>query len=661
MKPSSYMSIQKKLMFLVAFSIIVPSFIFCLFSYSSIKGIVRKNYETQTFNTLNAGARSVESKIAIADTAIRQIHFNSELIEFLSADGRSLTPSMQIEGSRKLFNFMEEIFLSFPDASQIRMDCFNLRKNMLMTNNLYSYEKEHIYVRSERTVTAPPYQTYITPTHLQHDYTFSSQASDQYRLVYSDSIMIYQIPSVTEPIGRLSVDIPIDSLGNICKPLISGTESIQIADDTGRIIYSSDKLRIMEALPDGLLQDITEKAGSSYNNPVSYDSGSVIFCVPVRLNGSSWYLIKTSPIQYIYSGVQDTFSKTVLGLALCCVFMLLFSLVTILKFTTPLKQLTAYTDAVQKGSLTAHLSHYVIYTKQDEIGSLIKSIQKMMYTINHFTIWQYQLELSNRTIELKALQAQINPHFIYNTLQCIATQALEDSNITLYNSITKLGQMMHYSMDTVTQLVPFAQELLHCTNYIQLQQLRFEDNDFTFLQKIEKDALSLSIPKMILQPLIENSFKHGQVLKRPGSFIHLSAFIKEREFYISVEDNGVGIKGDRLEEIKENLEKLRSAFCNPEKNQILDYLKNSTEAAKDFNAEDRNDIEKQLQQKKEDIHITNNIGLGNVYMRLLLNYSNQCRMTIRKNSFHGVTIEIIISMNAPQMNGGDTNEITDRR
>lgn len=648
---SSYMSIQKKLMLLIAFSIIVPSFIFCLFSYSSIKSIVRRNYETQTFNSLNASAQSIASKISIADTSIRQIHFSTELIEFLAADGRSLTPSMQIEGSRKLFNFMEEIFLSLPEASQIRMDCFNLRKTMLMTSNLYSYEKEHIYVRSERAVTASPYQTYMTPTHLQYDYAFSNQVLDQYRLVYSDNIMIYQIPSVTDPIGRLSVDIPIESLKNICMPLISDKESIQIVDAGSRIIYSSDKARIMDTLAEGLLQDMTAKAGSSYDKPISYNSDSIIFCVPVKLDNTNWYLIKTSPMQYIYLDVRNTFSKTMLGLALCCVFMLLFSLVPILKFTKPLKQLTAYTDAVQKGSLTTHLSHYVIYTKQDEIGSLIKSIQKMMYTINHFTIWQYQLELANRTIELKALQAQINPHFIYNTLQCIATQALEDRNIKLHNSITKLGQMMHYSMDTGTQLVPFSQELKHCTNYIQLQKLRFEDNDFTFCQEIAKEALSLSIPKMVLQPLIENSSKHGQVLKRPGSFVRLSAFTKDREFYILVEDNGVGIADRRLEEVKENLEKIRSAFCNPEKNQILDYLKNSTEAPKDFNAEDRNDIERQLQQKKEDIHITNNIGLCNVYMRLLLNYNNQCRMTIRKNTCHGVSIEIIISMNAPQLNG----------
>ena len=89
MKFSSY-SIQKKLMLLLAFSIIVPSLIFCLFSYNSTTAIIRKNYETQTLNSLNASAQSISSKISIADTSVRQIHFDTELIELLSTDGRCL-------------------------------------------------------------------------------------------------------------------------------------------------------------------------------------------------------------------------------------------------------------------------------------------------------------------------------------------------------------------------------------------------------------------------------------------------------------------------------------------------------------------------------------------------------------------------------------------
>lgn len=650
MKFSSY-SIQKKLMLLLAFSIIVPSLIFCLFSYNSTTAIIRKNYETQTLNSLNASAQSISSKISIADTSVRQIHFDTELIELLSTDGRTLTPSMRIEVSRKLFNFMEQIFLSVPEASQVHLNCFNLRRTMLLTDNLYSYEKEHIYVRSERAIATEPYRTYITPTHLQYDYAFTNQSLNQYPLVYSVNIMIYQIPSVSDPIGKLTIDIPIESLEKVCDPLVSDKESIQIVDSNRNIIYSSDDSRIMGTLEDAALLKMIEGADESGADPISYSSDSIFFCVPIESGTMDWYLLKTSPTQYIYMDVQKAFSKTMLGLVSCCVFMLLFSLVTIIRFTKPLKQLTNYTNAVQEGDLTAHLSHYIVYTKQDEIGSLIKSIQKMMYTINHFTIWQYQLELANRTNELKALQAQINPHFIYNTLQCIATQALESDNMKLYNAIAKLGQMMHYSMDTSTQLVPFHQEVQHCANYVQLQQMRFEQNNFTFNQKISPAVQDLVVPKMILQPLIENSFKHGHVLKLADSFLTLRADIRDREFYIVIEDNGNGIGDERLKEVQDSLEQLRTTFCNPKQNQILDYLKNSAEPAEDFPTGGPEDVERQLEQKKENIHATNNIGIGNVYMRLLLNYNNQCSLSIRRNRYNGVSIEIVISMNAPQLNG----------
>lgn len=653
MKSSSYMSIQKKLILFLALSILVPSFIFCGFSYYSTISIIRKNYETQTLNSLNASAQSIASKVSIADTSIRQIHFNTELIELLSADGRSLTPSMKIETSRKLFDFMEEIFLNFPSASQIHLNCFNLRRTMLLTDGFYTYEKEHIYTRGERTISAEPYMAYLTPTHLQYDYDFTNTTLDQFELVYSINLMIYQIPSTTSPIGKISVDIPLESLESICLPLISKGESIVIVDSDRNIIYSSDASEIMKPLTDPrLLSSISQMTDASVADPISYSPDSIFFCAPVESDAVHWYLLKTSPTQYIYSDAQKTFSQTLLVLMVCCALMLFLAWIITVRFTRPLKQLTQYTNAVQKGNLTAHLSKYLIYTEQDEIGSLIKSIQKMMYTINHFTISQYQLELANRTSELKALQAQINPHFIYNTLQCLATQALETGNENLYHSITRLGQMMQYSMDTGTQMVPFRQELLSCSNYVQLQQMRFEQNDFRFESEVSDDVLDFIIPRMTLQPLIENSFKHGRVLKMPGSRILLRAYMEDSSFHILVEDNGNGISQERLEEVQKQLEDFHKTFCKSRQNQILDYLKDTaSDAMEEFQATAPEDVKKQLDSKKEDIHITNHIGLCNVYMRLLLNYNHQCKLTIRRNSWQGITIEIVISLNAPRLNG----------
>ena len=174
-----------------------------------------------------------------------------------------------------------------------------------------------------------------------------------------------------------------------------------------------------------------------------------------------WYMIKSSPQSYLYQNANRFLLHSICLLFLSLIVVLILSVTTVMRQTKPLRQLTKYTDAIEKGNLNEHLSDYLIYTENDEIGSLIVSIQKMIYSINHFVIREYQLELANKSSELKALQAQINPHFIYNTLQCIAAESLETHNLEVYRSITTLGQMMQYSMDTRNNKVALKQEIVN--------------------------------------------------------------------------------------------------------------------------------------------------------------------------------------------------------
>ena len=171
----------------------------------------------------------------------------------------------------------------------------------------------------------------------------------------------------------------------------------------------------------------------------------------------------------------DTFVQVLLMLFFCALVMTaLFLSVSALSVTQPLKKLAAYTRAVNLGQLDANMEDYIVYPAQDEIGTLVTGIDDMMHTINQSNIIrQYRLDAANKTIQLQMLQAQINPHFLYNTLQCLAGEALSANAPELYTSIASLGQMMQYAMDTAHIMVPLEREKDYAEHYLRLQQLRF--------------------------------------------------------------------------------------------------------------------------------------------------------------------------------------------
>ena len=204
------------------------------------------------------------------------------------------------------------------------------------------------------------------------------------------------------------------------------------------------------------------------------------------------------------------------------------------------------------------------------------------------------------------LQAQITPHFLFNTLQCFATTALEGHNPELYGCIASLGQMLRYSMHTDQPIVTLQDEIDYSNRYISLQLMRFKLPLQTEWQ-IEPKAAQCKIPKMILQPLIENSFTHGRILMVPEGRIEVRAELREGSLVLIVSDNGLGSDAERIRQLNQELSTLRSSILE----------------RKNCNG---TPMPHQHAVAEEAYGTGNNIGLNNVYSRLLLNYGTCCSM-----------------------------------
>ena len=158
-----------------------------------------------------------------------------------------------------------------------------------------------------------------------------------------------------------------------------------------------------------------------------------------------------------------------------------------------------------------------------------------------------------KNAEIKALEAQINPHFLYNTLDSINWRAIDAGEEEISDMLSMLGSLLRYSVSNINGIVPFSVEIEWLKKYVFLQRERFDDS-FDCTYEITDEALDYPIYKMLLQPLIENSILHAFRETGEGGVIMVKAYVREDgKLQITVSDNGRGMSPEQLEDLRRNI------------------------------------------------------------------------------------------------------------
>jgi sensor histidine kinase YesM len=301
---------------------------------------------------------------------------------------------------------------------------------------------------------------------------------------------------------------------------------------------------------------ITEPMATEIINAAS-DSGAYettkdgMFWFYQSVAGGKLKIIQAVPNKTILQALNKTLLGGFFAAVLSVVISLLCSIVLSLVISKPIINL-----ANEIRNINLIETHSPISSKrQDEIGFLHESFDVMLSRNRELIISEYQSELDRKDAQLRALQAQINPHFMYNTLQVIGGMAMKKNATEVYAITIALSDIMRYSLNFSKEMVQLSEEIKYLNSYLSIQNQRF-GNRISFEMDIPDALMTLMVPKLILQPLIENSFEHGLQNKRGDWQIVLRGErTEDGDLLLTISDNGIGISEVMLASIQEDLAK----------------------------------------------------------------------------------------------------------
>ena len=478
----------------------------------------------------------------------------------------------------------------------------------LLTHDTISYI-DHISLNTltgsmDSILTAHPY---IRSTYLQMDgyeHFYSSQDRTQLITEYFDQSWYTSIRSIEDP-SRRFVQRRLVRRTNYEQPLDYVTVYRKMSTARGTIVVNFDALSIKKRL-DSLVANpfesfcLINSAGSSVLVSSNFEDLSNTEDVSTALstydnNAPRWvslmddyyYITKVYDSTYGLTYVSlisseyflDTITPVLLWVLLVVIieFIIIFCvsyLVAKESFTHIQRIIDLFSDA-EKGIYPSDTPQKI----QDEYDLVLFNVVRMFINTTFLNTRLQEQKFEKEAAELAALQLQISPHFLFNTLQIIDFEAarISGGKSEMNRLIGNLSDILKYSLESPSMFVPFITELDILRKYISIQKFRF-GNAIAFYTDVDDNTAEVCVPRLILQPLLENSISHGILPAGGEGYIMLEARIEDSLLHISVTDNGVGMAPERLDEVNEMIHNQGSkniGLTNVHRRLVLDFGESS--------------------------------------------------------------------------------------
>lgn len=337
-------------------------------------------------------------------------------------------------------------------------------------------------------------------------------------------------------LGTLYIDVGTDAIDELFSLPLGAEGNIAIVDgSTGQVLYQLRETAV--PLPEGELL----YGGSSFD-----DEGHTVFYQPIEQ--SAYHLLVSFDRQELYSTYASNRTFLFLLLATAVIVILVLGLVFSGRMSRPARQLQQAMEQVQQGNLNVRVE----ITSRDEMEELGRGFNHMVEELADTIAEVYLAELCQRNAELNALKMQVQPHYLYNTLDIIRMSALEQQDSKTARLIESLSRQLRYVIGDHRERVALRQELDNLHEYAVLLDARYEGRIRLSIE-VHDEELSLMVPKLLLQPFVENAIKHGLRDKQEGGTVLIEVARATEQLQIMVLNDGNPIESQRLAHIRQFL------------------------------------------------------------------------------------------------------------
>ena len=339
--------------------------------------------------------------------------------------------------------------------------------------------------------------------------------------------------------GVVMFDIRHDMIEQLINRVSIGEEGFLFVVDDSDVVYTPSSGIVYR-----IDQESYQREGAATDTVKINGTG---YFIANQYSGySGWRVVGVIPESEFSAGIRPVYHALSVCIAVCLVLVVLVSIGVSSTVTRPISKLSRLMAKAEEGDFSVRFESM----HQDEIGVLGSSFNHMLEHIGELIHELYEEKQIRLEAQLKSLQEQIKPHFLYNTLDTISWMARAQNAMDVVRLVDALTNMFRVGLSSGRDYITLREEKNHVTNYLYIQKVRYQDR-LRYSIEIPDEYDGLVVPKLILQPLVENAIYHGVKMKRSGGQIRVTAQTEGDMLLLRVWDDGAGISPERLEELRQ--------------------------------------------------------------------------------------------------------------
>lgn len=524
-------SLQYRILASFIMLIFIPTIFVLLFIYNIYLNFMSEKVRTYAYETTKEINQNIDSNLKVYTNLTMQIYSNKDIIENMEKSYKDLSEQLEIEKSirnvlRNLINYDKYVVSSYLISS----DGTKYTDGMEFPD--IDDRLKYLKIIAEKS-----------------DGRVEWVPSEKMKSTFGKDFFIFNAvreikTSDGTKVGSLMLMLRDDFFEDLYKDINFGNNAKSFIISNDMVVVSSiDKTLNRKRLDDDYLRRVIAMKKGSFINVIDNIRYLVVFSTS---DISNWTFVSLIPINELLKEVLGVKNVILLIIILFTTFILILSFIFSSRIAMPVKKLVNAIKQVEEG----HFDVSIETRNNDEIGNLSRSFVSMVDKIHGLIRDVKEKEKLKSRAELAALQSQINPHFMYNTLNSIKWIAILNKQENIKNMVSALIDLLKNAAKNNQDVITIRDEIELLKSYTFIQGVRF--TNFKTIYNVEKEVMDYKIMKFTLQPIVENSILHGfGKIDRLGEIIISISKLDEKRLHIEIKDNGLGINekviGDLLE------------------------------------------------------------------------------------------------------------------